>query len=114
MSPARKQAERDQVQDLREIQEHFFRAQEEVLKGVVGLVGLASQTLENKSENPACESLVRTLDSLRDFLITLEEVVARGPQNSGRPRKKNVRSRRAKSRGAASRGKTSLARVEIK
>lgn len=114
MSPARKQADADPVQDLKEIQEHFFLAQEEALKGLVGLVGLASQTLENKSENPACESLVRTLDSLRDFLITLEEVVARGPQNSGCPRKKTMRSRRSKSSGAASRGKTGLARVEIK
>jgi len=114
MSPARKQANPNQVQDLREIQEHFFRAQEEALKGVVGLVDLAGQVLETKSDNPACESLVQTLDSFRDFLITLEEVVAGAPQGSGRSRKKPGRSRKTKKSGASSPVRSNLARVEIK
>jgi hypothetical protein len=114
MSPARKQEKPDQVQDLREIQEHFFRAQEEALKGVVGLVELAGRVLETRSENPACESLVQTLDSFRDFLITLEEVVAGAPPGPGRSRKKPARFRKKKSSAASSPGRTNLARVEIK
>lgn len=113
MSPARKQANPN-VQDLREIQEHFFRAQEEALKGVVGLVELAGQVLETRSENPACESLVQTLDSFRDFLITLEEVVAGSPGFPGRSRKRPARSRKTKKNGASSPGRTKLARVVIK
>lgn len=114
MSPARKQAKPDHVQDLREIQEHFFRAQEEALKGVVGLVELAGQVLETSSANPACESLVTTLDSFRDFLVTLEEAVAVSPSGAGRSRKKPAGSRKTKKSGAPSPVRTNLARVEIK
>lgn len=114
MSPARKQAERDQVQDLREIQEHFFLAQEEALKGVVGLVELAGRVLETRSANPACESLVQTLDSFRDFLITMEEVVAGAPGSPGRSRKKTATHRKTKKSGAPTSVRTNLARVEIK
>ncbi len=114
MSPTRKQANPDQAQDLREIQEHFFRAQEEALKGVVGLVELAGQVLETRSDNAACESLVQTLDSFRDFLVTLEEAVAGAPPGSGRSRKKPARSRKTKSSAASSPARSNLARVEIK
>ena len=86
----------DYAPELKEIQDHFLRAQEELLKGLVGLVDLFSQVLESKSERQKYEPLLRTIDSVEALLETLIGVFELQTKDQGRSRKRSPRTRRGK------------------
>lgn len=67
----RKKPEEDYSVELKEIQDHFLRAQEEALKGIVGLLDLFGQILETREGRQRYESLLRTMGSLEALLRTV-------------------------------------------
>jgi len=99
--------------ELKEIQDHFLRAQEELLKGLVGLIDLFGRVLETKSEGQKYESLLRTIDSiealLEAFIGVFELQTGERKPSGKRPR----RPQKGKQTRKNARGGGKITRIDI-
>ena len=109
----RQKPEADYSVELKEIQDHFLRAQEEALKGLVGLLDLFGQILESREGQKRYESLLRTMNSLEALLRTVIGVLALDTRVGKSSRKPSRPARSTDMPGARSHRKSKISKITI-